>query len=138
MAMIPAVHASHVLDASVAAKWFARHDEENRRKAIALRDLHRSGRCRLVVPELCLLEILDALRFGPRAEESDGEQALSALEQLHLRAEPLDWDLLRKANPIAWAYGVTLYDAAYVTLAEKMRLPPDRRRRGPRPQDARA
>jgi predicted nucleic acid-binding protein len=121
--MIPAVHAAYVLDASVAAKWFTRHEEEDRRKAVALRDLHRRGRCRLVVPELCLLEILNVLRFSPRAEESDGALALSATEQLRLRTEPLDWDLLRKANAIAWAYGVTLYDAVYVALAEKIGFP---------------
>ena len=65
--MIRATHARYVLDASVAAKWFTRHDETDRHKAVALRALHQSGRCTLVVPEFSLLEILNAVRFSVRA-----------------------------------------------------------------------
>ncbi len=31
--------------------------------------------------------------------------------------------MLRKTNAIAWAYGVAVYDAAYVALAEDLGLP---------------
>jgi len=36
---------------------------------------------------------------------------------------PLDWELLRKATAIAWAYRIALYDAAYVALAERQGFP---------------
>lgn len=121
--MIRATHARYVLDASVAAKWFTRHEEADRQKAIALRALHQSGRCTLVVPEFSLLEILNAVRFSARAEEADAVRALGFLEQLRLAIVPLDWDLLRKATAIAWAYQVALYDAAYVALAERQGFP---------------
>lgn len=121
--MIPAVHASYVLDASVAAKWFTRHGEEDRDRALALRELHRVGRCRLVIPQLGLLEVLNAIRFSPRAREEDGTAALAALRDLDLQVEPLDWELLRKAVAIAWAYRATLYDALYVALAERLGYP---------------
>lgn len=116
-------HAKLVLDASVAAKWFTRHDEPDRQKAIAVRDLHLVGRVRLVVPEFALLEIVNAIRYGGRAEETDGATALDLLERLRLELVPTDWDLLRKANAIAWAYGVALYDAAYVAVAERLGFP---------------
>jgi predicted nucleic acid-binding protein len=51
-----AIHARYVVDASVAAKWFTRHEVDDREKALALRELHRTRRCRLVVPEFGLLE----------------------------------------------------------------------------------
>jgi predicted nucleic acid-binding protein len=121
--LIPAVHASYVLDASVAAKWFTRHEEEDRKKAVALRDLHRHRRCRLVLPEFGLLEIVNAIRYSRRAEETDAAAALAALEQLGLEIAPLDWVLLRKANVIAWTYGIAVYDAAYVALAEQIGFP---------------
>lgn len=121
--MIPATHARYILDASVAAKWFTRHDEADRDKAVALRALHQSGRCRLVVPEFSLLEILNAVRFSPRAEEVDAMSALGFLERLRLEVVPLDWELLRKATAIAWAYQIALYDAAYVALAERQGFP---------------
>lgn len=121
--MIRATHAKYVLDASVAAKWFTRHEETDRHKAVALRALHQSGRCTLVVPEFSLLEIMNAVRFSERAEEADAILALGFLERLHLEIASLDWRLLRKATAIAWAYQVALYDAAYVALAEREGFP---------------
>lgn len=121
--MIRATHARYVLDASVAAKWFTRHDEVDRHQAVALRSLHQSGQCSLVVPEFALLEIVNAVRFSERAEETDAMRALSLLEKLRLDIVPLDWDLLLKATAIAWAYRLALYDAAYVALAERQRFP---------------
>lgn len=121
--MTPAIHSRYVLDASVAAKWFTRHEEADREKALALRDLHRTRRCRLVVPEFGLLEVLNAVRFSSRAEEADISGALAVLMDLQLQVEPAGWDLLRKATAIAWAYRVTIYDAAYVALAERLGFP---------------
>ena len=118
--MIAAAHTRYVLDASVAAKWFTRHDEADRQKAIALRALHASGRCALVVPEFCLLEILNAVRFGGRADEADAARALALLEKLRLDVVPLEWTLLHETMTIAWATGLAMYDAAYVALAERL------------------
>ena len=40
-----------------------------------------------------------------------------------MRLKPAEFDLLRKANAIAWAYKITLYDALYVALAEQVGYP---------------
>ena len=121
--MIRAAHPKYVVDASVAAKWFTRHDEPDRSKALALRTLHQTGRTRLVLPEFGLLEILNAVRYSQRADEEDTAQALMFLERLRLEIVPLDWELLRKATTIAWAYRIALYDAAYVAVAEQIGFP---------------
>ncbi len=121
--MIPAVHARYVVDASVAAKWFTSHDEADREKALALRELHRTRRSRLVVPEFGVLEVLNAVRFSRRGTEVQTSEALAALQDLDLEIKELDWDLRRKATAIAWGYGVSLYDAAYVALAERLGFP---------------
>lgn len=121
--MIPAYHRGYVLDASVAAKWFVRHPEQDVDLAILLRDGHRTGRFELVIPEFGLLEILNAVRYAPRAAEPDGVRAIDLLEALNLRTERLTWKGLLKANAIAWAYGIALYDAAYVALAKDLGFP---------------
>lgn len=118
-----ATHPGYVLDASVVAKWFTRHREDDRERAVGLRDLHRAGRCRLIVPELAVLEVLNAIRFSARAEEADLASALAVLRDLGLQREPLDWSLLQYACAVAWAYRVALYDAVYVALAERLGLP---------------
>lgn len=121
--MISAHHAGYVVDASVLVKWFLYQQEADRDRALALRELHISGRSTLFIPQLALLEVLNAVRFSPKAKEEDGEMALEALQDLHLEAKSPEPDLLRKANAIAWAYDVTIYDALYVALAEQVGYP---------------
>lgn len=121
--VISSHHAGYVVDASVLVKWFLHEQEGDRDRALALRDLHISGRSTIYVPQLALLEVLNALRFSPKAKEEDGQTALEALHDLHLEAKPPEVGLLRKTNAIAWAYKITIYDALYVALAEQVGFP---------------
>lgn len=119
--MISTYHAAYVVDASVLTKWFV--EGEDRHLALGLRDLHTSGRSTLIVSELTFLEILNAIRYAPKAQEADGAEALHVLENLHLQVKPIQFDTLRKANAIAWGYKITIYDALYVALAEQVGYP---------------
>ena len=121
--MITAHHAGYVVDASVIVKWFLYHQEADRDRALALRDLHISGRSTIYVPRLALLEVLNAIRFSPKGDEEDGETALEALQDLNLETKSADVNLLRKANAIGWAYKITIYDGLYVALAEQVGYP---------------
>jgi predicted nucleic acid-binding protein len=121
--VISAHHAGYVVDASVLVKWFLHQQEADRDRALALRELHISGRSTLFIPQFALLEVLNVVRFSPKAKEEDGELALEALQDLHLETKPLEADLSRKANAIAWAYKISIYDALYVALAEQVGYP---------------
>jgi len=116
-------HAGYVIDASVLVKWFLHEKEADRDRALALREFHISGRSTLFIPQLALLEVLNAVRFSPKADEEDGEMALETLHDLHLETRPAELDLLRKANAISWGYKITIYDALYVGLAEQVGHP---------------
>ena len=121
--MISAHHAGFVVDASVLVKWFLHEKEADRDRALALRDLHISGRSTIFIPQLALLEVLNAVRFSPKADEEDEEMALETLEDLHLEIKANDVVLLRKASAISWGYKITIYDALYVGLAEQVGHP---------------
>lgn len=121
--MITAHHAGYVVDASVIVKWFLHQQEADRDRALALRDLHISGRSTIYIPQLAFLEVLNAIRFSTKADEEDGETALETLQDLNLETKTADVNLLRKANAIAWAYKITIYDALYVALAEQVGYP---------------
>ena len=121
--MITAHHAGYVVDASIIVKWFFHHEEADRDRALALRDLHISGRSIIYIPRLALLEVLNAIRFSPKADEEAGETALEALQDLNLETKLEDVNLLRKANAIGWAYKITIYDGLYVALAEQVGYP---------------
>jgi predicted nucleic acid-binding protein len=104
-------------------KWFLYQQEADRDRALALRELHILGRSTIHIPQFALLEVLNAVRFAPKATEEDGELALEALQDLNLETKPPESGLLRKANAIAWAYKITVYDALYVALAELIGYP---------------
>jgi predicted nucleic acid-binding protein len=121
--VITAHHAGYVVDASVIVKWFLQENDADRDRALALRDLHISSRSKIHVPGHALLEVLNAIRFHSKAGEEDGETALEALQDLNLEINTPDANLLRKANAIAWAYRISIYDALYVALAEQVGYP---------------
>ncbi len=121
--MITAHHAGYVVDASVLVQWFLPQRESDCERALALRGLHISRRSTIFIPQLALLEVLSAVRFSPKAKEEDGALALEALQDLHLETKAPEFDLMCKANAIAWAYKVTIYDALYVALAEQVGYP---------------
>ena len=121
--MISTHHAGYVVDASVLVKWFLYQQEADRDRALALRDLHIAGRSTIIIPRLAVLEVLNAVRFSPKAKEEDGKTALEVLQDMNLDARSPDLALLRKANAIAWAYKTAIYDAIYVALAEQVGYP---------------
>ncbi len=119
--MIPAYHAAYVVDASVAVKWFC--DESQSETARGLLGHYRAGRCRLSVPGwLFFLEIGSALSKKGFTEEA----VAGVLENLwHYRMDSVEvkWDVLSKANAISFGYRTSIYDSAYVSLAENTGFP---------------
>ncbi len=120
---VAAYHQGYVLDASVAAKWFVKEGETDRELALSIRQGHVAGACCLIMPEFGLLEISNAIRYSHRAREADGAAALELLRNLDLEIHHLSWDLLRKANAVAWACEIAVYDATCVALAEGVGFP---------------
>lgn len=121
--MIPAYHAAYVVDASVAVKWFVKEREQDRAEAFALRRRHIEGKSRMIVPELFLLEVPNAIKAGRRASEEELARVLETLHDMDLQVERHSWDVLRKANAIAWAYNLSWYDGVYVAVAEVLGYP---------------
>lgn len=67
----------YVLDASVLIKWFS--DEEYTDIALKLRDDFFKGNIELVVPDLLLYEVSNALRYNPNFDENDVVEAVDSL-----------------------------------------------------------
>lgn len=121
--MIAAYHAGYVVDASVGVKWFVREREAHREAAVTLRQRHVEGRTRLIVPELFLLEVPNAIKAGRRGTEEELAAVLTTLADLEIQVERHTHQVLRKTNAVAWAYKLTWYDAVYVALAETLGFP---------------
>ena len=121
--MIPAYHAGYIVDASVGVKWFVRDREADREIALALRQRHIEGATRMIVPELFLLEVPNAIKTGRKSTEEELAEVLTTLADLDLHIERHTQRVLRKTNAVAWAYKLTWYDAVYVALAETLGFP---------------
>ena len=114
-----------VLDASVALGWTL--DEPVPASVIRAKQALLSG-TRAVAPALWHLEIADGLAMAERRKiltSSDATLALLQLEQLCSQALEIEAEIvpMRQALTTARAYQLSAYDAVYLDLALRARLP---------------
>lgn len=107
-----------VVDASVALKWFV--EEADSPLALELRDAHIAGQVPIVVPDLLVYEIANALLHHPRLLESDIERAVASLYDLQLELVMPTAELAQTVLRLAARYDLTFYDALYVGLAQEL------------------
>ncbi len=112
------------MDASVGAKWLLA-EEEDRPAAVSLLDRYAAGDVDLVVPDLFFCEVSNALLLAVRRRRVSGEAALEALRELkdlHLMSVSVG-PLLESALPLALRLSLSIYDAAYLAVAESQGVP---------------
>lgn len=84
-----------ILDASVIIKWFTK--EEKKEKALVLREKYANGEIEILVPDLILYEISNALRFNPSFYEEDVNNAIQTLFDMEISIVTPTKEILRKA-----------------------------------------
>jgi len=104
-----------ILDASVAVKWFTM--EPLRDKALIIRNKYVDGELDLEAPSLLYYEVANALRYNPRFGIEEVRSAVRALEDLAITIYDFKGELASRAVELAYRFGITVYDAAYVALA---------------------
>jgi predicted nucleic acid-binding protein len=113
---MPAI--SVVSDANVVLKWFHSEGEEEVAPARALLDAHKERVVALSVLDLTVYEVGNALMRGRAG--ANAEQAATVIEALaeicpSIRPSPEE---MKAASRLAERHKLTLYDAAYVAVAE--------------------
>jgi predicted nucleic acid-binding protein len=108
-----------VIDASVAVKWFVRHDlTERARRAYANYEL--------VAPSLILAEIGNALWKYHRAGVAGLNKikaAFDGIEFRYFRTQQIDETLSMRALEIAVELGHPIYDCYYLALSRSLDAP---------------
>jgi predicted nucleic acid-binding protein len=114
---------SFVLDVSIAARWFLRHERDDAAAAL----LARVAEDGAYVPAPFRWEIQSVLLGAERAsriDPNDVDAALDALRDLPIIVEsPGDRVFSGPELQLARHYDLTPYDAAYLALAAGRRLP---------------
>jgi predicted nucleic acid-binding protein len=114
---------SLVIDSSITLAWFF-EDERTERADVVLRQVAKAG---AVVPALWRLEIANALQSALRRKRINA--AFRDASIADLRSFPIAVD--SETDRHAWGTSLTLaercqltlYDAAYLELAQRLRLP---------------
>ncbi len=110
-----------VVDASVVVKWY--NAEDYTENALALRGDYASRRLDLMAPYLMVYEVGNSLRYNPDFGADDVTSALHNLLAMQINLIPLDEEVSELAVNFAYKFGITVYDAAYLAIAEKEKAP---------------
>lgn len=109
-----------ILDASVVIKWFS--EEEFTDKALEIRERIRMGEERVIVPDLLLYELANALKYNPSFDANDIGDALASIFDMDMDIVTPILDTLNSAVTLAFEHNLTVYDAFYVALAKETEL----------------
>ncbi len=107
-----------VVDASV-VKWYVL--EPDREEALRIREDYIDGQVELAAPALMPFEVLNAVRYS--ADQLEVERLMDVAESLSLygfRLYGLKGEYARLTARIALENNLTIYDASYVALAERL------------------
>ena len=114
---------SLVIDSSITLAWFF-EDERTERADVVMRLVAKAG---AVVPSLWRLEIANALQSAVRRKRIDVEYRDASIADLRTFPIAVDSETDRHAwgttLSLAERCRLTLYDAAYLELAQRLRLP---------------
>ena len=109
-----------ILDASVVVKWFS--EEEYTEKALEIRERIRMGEERIIVPDLLLYELANALKYNPSFDVNDVSDALTSIFDMEMDIITPMPDIINSAVTLAFGYNITVYDAFYIALAKDLEL----------------
>lgn len=102
-----------VVDASVVVKWYV--DEEDFESALDVRDAYVNGDLSLSAPTLLPFEVVNALKYSSLFEDETLDSVATSLPKYGIDLVPFG-DIVGVTR-LALDADVTIYDAAYVALA---------------------
>lgn len=105
-----------VLDSSVVVKWFSKETKSD--EALKLLDAYIQGKTELVISEILICEVGNALRYKPDYDTAKWKIALAQLFNLNMNMIHLDENLTNRTGEIAYETKITFYDALPVAIAE--------------------
>ena len=105
-----------VVDTSVVVKWYI--PEQHHEQARALRDEYLDGTFDIVAPALMPFEAINALKSSGHYEGTRLEEASKSLPEYGIELVP--FNTTGPVAEIANKLDITVYDAAYIALAQKL------------------
>ena len=104
-----------ILDASVVIKWF--FPEEGSDKADLYLEKLKKRKITIIVPELLFYEVGNTL-LSKKVQADDSDKIAKQLLALPFEKKQMDSTYFKKIIHNAGTFGLTFYDAAYITLLQ--------------------
>ncbi len=105
-----------VLDASVIVKWF--NQEDFTEKSLGIREKFLEGEIKIVVPDLLVYELSNALRYNPNFRENEVKEAIDSIYNIGIDIVVPTLSITKHAIEISHKYNVSVYDSFYISLAK--------------------
>ncbi len=110
-----------VLDSSVIVKWFSQ--EEYTDKALIIREKFLKGNPSIIVPDIQIYEIANALRYNKTFQKTEVKNAVKSLIDIGLPIFVPTKDIIEEAVEVSFEFDISFYDAYFVALARRLNLP---------------
>jgi len=107
-----------VIDASIGIKWFKPENESNLEVALILRENILNNKNNVLIPNLFLYEIFNALLLNTSFTKDELNDALNTIYLMELEIINSDKGLLERTLSISYDYRITYYDSLYIASAE--------------------
>jgi len=110
-----------VLDASVIVKWFS--EEEYTDKALEIRKEFFTGEIDIIVPELVLYEVSNAIRYDKDFSRKDKGERIDDLSLIDFKVVRFSNKIASMALKMALDTDTTIYDSTYLAVAKLNKCP---------------
>lgn len=104
-----------VIDASIVIKWFS--EEPHSDKAMKLKFDYLEKRIDFIIPDLLFYEVANVLRYN-KLNERLITDSLDSIFVLNIDTKLVNKAIISNSVRKAIKYNISVYDAAYVALAE--------------------
>lgn len=110
-----------ILDTSVIVKWFV--DEPKSSQALELLELQKKKKINILVPEIIILELINALFFSAHFNKNELKDTLNHFYNYNLKIINIKNSTLLSATSIMTNFSITSYDALFIALAQELNCP---------------
>lgn len=109
---------TYVLDTSVIIKWFNQKNELHTKQARDIFEDLQSGKINILIPNLLLVELLNALMIGKKTPVEEANLAVKRLFASTINIVEITLPALLQTSLIIEQYNLTSYDAYFLALAQ--------------------
>ncbi len=107
-----------VCDSSVIVKWISSEGENYLEKADQIIKDRQDDKTELFAPELAKYEVANAILLGKQLSPPQAMISLGTVHSLPIQFIPDNIDLAQRSYQFAHKFGITYYDASFVSVAE--------------------